>query len=242
MKKEFLTFLILALGVATTAPVDAQQRAAQNRRRPQATATATATVATPATAPATDGASEDASAAPERPANARPNGGANGAPGRAGGPGFGGPQGRPGAFTLTRVRMEAIQAARGDENKIDIAKFETEFAKGAKALDGDSDGVLSTEELAPQFNGPQGRPGGPGAPGEGGPNVERRRPGRTGDGEEGAANVRKTERKVNADRAVFRGPRTDKAARARRNRRANPVGIKRSPPRPPKTAPSSWRS
>lgn len=99
--------------------------------------------------------------------------------------------GRPGAFTLTRVRMEAIQAARGDENKIDVKKFESEFSKGAKALDGDSDGVLSTEELAPRFDGPQGRPG---APGEGGPNAERRRPGRTGEGEEGAANARRRQR------------------------------------------------
>ena len=187
MKKEFLTFLILALGVATTTPVDAQQRAAQNRRRPQAAATAT--VATPATSPTADAAATDAPAAPERPANARSAGAPNGAPGRAGGPGFGG--GRPGAFTLTRVRMEAIQAARGEENKIDIAKFETEFAKGAKALDGDSDGVLSTEELAPRFDGPQGRPG---APGEGGPNAERRRPGRTAEGEEGAANARRRQR------------------------------------------------
>ena len=188
MKKEFLTFLILALGVASTAPVDAQQRAAQNRRRPQATASATA--ATPTNAPGSEAAS-DVSAAPERPANARPEGAPNAAPGRPGGPGFGGPMGRPGAFTLTRVRMEAIQAARVDGNKIDVAKFETEFSKGAKALDGDSDGVLSTEELAPRFDGPQGRPG---APGEGGPNAERRRPGRTGEGEEGAANARRRQR------------------------------------------------
>ena len=188
MKKEFLTFLILALGVATTAPVDAQQRAAQNRRRPQATASATA--ATPTTAPASAAASS-ASAAPER-STARPEGAPNGpnaAPGRTGGPGFGGA--RPGAFALTRVRMEAIQAARGEDNKIDVKKFETEFAKGAKALDGDSDGVLSTEELAPQFNGPQGRPGGPAAPGEGGPNAERRRPGRAGAEEGGAPNARR---------------------------------------------------
>lgn len=188
MKKEFLTFLILALGVATTAPVDAQQRAAQNRRRPQATASATA--ATPTTAPASAAASS-ASAAPER-STARPEGAPNGpnaAPGRAGGPGFGGA--RPGAFALTRVRMEAIQASRGEDNKIDVKKFETEFAKGAKALDGDSDGVLSTEELAPQFNGPQGRPGGPAAPGEGGLNAERRRPGRAGAEEGGAPNARR---------------------------------------------------
>ena len=196
MKKEFLTFLILALGVATTAPVDAQQRAAQNRRRPQATASST--VATPASAPTTD-ASASESAAPERPA-ARPEGGPNV------GPAFGG--GRPGAFALTRVRMEAIQAARGEENKIDVKKFETEFAKGAKALDGDSDGVLSTEELAPQAGGPQGRPGGLGAPGEGGPNAERRRPGRAGAGEEGAAPNARRERPQNGSQGAQdrRGP------------------------------------
>ena len=201
MKKEFLTFLILALGLASTAPVDAQQRATQNRRRPQATASA-ATAATPApVAEASDGA-----AAPEQPASARREGAPNGAPGRAGGFGFGG--GRPGAFTLTRVRMEAIQAARGEDNKIDVKKFETEFAKGAKALDGDSDGVLSTEELAPQFNGPQGRPGGPGAPGEGAPNAERRRPGRAGAGEEGAAPNARRERPQNGAQGAQgqRGP------------------------------------
>ena len=196
MKKEFLTFLILALGLASTAPVDAQQRAAQNRRRPQATASAA--TATPASAPTT-GVSADA---PQRP-TARPEGGATAAPGRPGGPGFGG--GRPGAFALTRVRMEAIQAARGEDNKIDVKKFETEFVKGAKALDGDSDGVLSTEELAPQFNGPQGRPGGPGAPGEGAPNAERRRPGRAGAGEEGAAPNARRERPQNGPQGQ-RGP------------------------------------
>ncbi len=200
MKKEFLTFLILALGVATTAPVDAQQRAAQNRRRPQATASATA--ATSANAPA-PGAASDASAVPERP-TARPEGapnGPNGGPGRAGGPGFGGP--RAGAFALTRVRMEAIQAARGEDGKIDVKKFETEFAKGAKALDADSNGVLSGEELAPQFNGPQGRPGGPAAPGEGGPNVGRRQAGRAGAEEGGAPTARRERPQGAQDR---RGP------------------------------------
>lgn len=155
MKKEFLTFLIFGLGVASALPVDARQRAAQNRRRPQPAATASA--------------SADAPTAPDRPAN-RPEG----APEF---PGFGG---RPGAFALNFVRMEAMQAARGEDGKIDVKKFETEFAKGAKALDGDSNGVLSAEELAPKFDGPQGRPG---APDEGAPNTERRRPGRSNDGE-----------------------------------------------------------
>ena len=216
MKKEFLTFLILALGVATTAPVDAQQRAAQNRRRPQATASATA--ATPASAPTTEAVSEGAPVAPERSANARPEGAPNAVPGRPGGPGFGGPQGRPGPFTLTRVRMEAIQAARGEENKIDVKKFETEFAKGAKALDGDSDGVLSTEELAPKFDGPQGRPG---APGEGGPNAERRRSGRTGEGEEGAANARRRQRPQDGEEGA--------APNARRERPQNGAQGQRGP-------------
>ncbi len=152
--------------------------------------------------------------------------------------------GRPGAFTLTRVRMEAIQAARGEDNKIDVAKFETEFSKGAKALDGDSDGVLSTEELAPKFDGPQGRPG---APGEGGPNAERRRPGRTGEGEEGAANARRRQRPQEGEAGAApnaRRERPQNGAQGAQDRRA-PGGFPGAPaqggpgaPQPPRE--SGW--
>ncbi|MBR4833148.1 MAG: hypothetical protein IKU86_02290, partial [Thermoguttaceae bacterium] len=67
MKKEFLTFLIFGLGVASTLPVDAQQRAGQNRRLPQTRPAVSAAV------PASDAASTDAPAPSARPA-ARPEG------------------------------------------------------------------------------------------------------------------------------------------------------------------------